>query len=190
LVKELSAPVILGCDFLSKYGVILKFEQGVFHTKHTSQIEHPLLCIVVLDDEHPQAVPIPCNTAKLLHMPTNYHPAVFHVLPEHSTIFQQDLGHTTITDHITGTGESHPMKVLPRPHYIEHVYRTWRLAVAHGVPQLCMFPKAMVRYKYALIFCNSIGSLIKIHTLFPRLRALKKSLQNRFEKCRLEVSNE
>jgi len=32
--------------------------------------------MVVLDDEHPQAVPIPCSTDKPLDMPKDYHPAV------------------------------------------------------------------------------------------------------------------
>jgi len=43
VVKELSVPAILGCDFLSKHRVILDFEQGVFQTKHTSQIGALLL---------------------------------------------------------------------------------------------------------------------------------------------------
>ena len=61
--------------------------------------------MVVLDNEYPQAVPAPCSTNKPLDMPTDYHPAVTQVLQEHATLFKQDLGHTTITDHVIDTGD-------------------------------------------------------------------------------------
>ena len=73
-------------------------------------------------------------------MPTGYHPVVYQVLKEHSTLFKQDLGHITITD----TGDSHPIKVhtRPIPFIMESMpttsYRPWPkeaslgLAVAHS----------------------------------------------------------
>ena len=141
VVQQLSVPAILGCDFLSKHGVILDFEQGVFHTKHTSQVGALLLqrqhsCMAVLDDEHPQAVPVPSNTDKPLDMPVDYHPAVSHVLQEYSTIFKQDLGHTTVTDHVIDTGDSHPIKVPPRPipfHYAERVHQQLQDMAKEGI---------------------------------------------------------
>jgi len=59
-------------------------------------------------------------------MPTDNHPAVGQVLQEHAAIFKQDLGHTTIIDHVIDTGNSHPIKVPPRPipfHYAERVHQ-------------------------------------------------------------------
>jgi len=56
VVKE-SIPTILGCDFLSKHGAILDYQQGVFHSKYAAQkgsllLQHPYSCTVVVDDEH------------------------------------------------------------------------------------------------------------------------------------------
>ena len=92
--------------------------------------------MVVLDDEHPQAVPIPRSTDKPLDMPTDYHPAVGQVLQEHAAIFKQDLGHTTITDHVIETGDSHPIKVPPRPipfHYAECMHQQLQDMAKEGV---------------------------------------------------------
>jgi len=35
VVNDLSTPVILGCDFLSKYGVLLDFSMNIFYCKHS-----------------------------------------------------------------------------------------------------------------------------------------------------------
>ena len=35
VVEHLSAPVILGCDFLTKQGLVMDFEQGTFHSKES-----------------------------------------------------------------------------------------------------------------------------------------------------------
>ena len=46
------------------------------------------------------------------------------MLQEYTTLFKQDLGHTTITHHVIDTGDSHPIKVPPRPipfYYAERV---------------------------------------------------------------------
>jgi len=90
------------------------------HVKHASQTTHsgalllqqPHSCMVVLDNEHPQAVPTPHST--------DHHPVVSHVLQENATIFKQDLEHTTITDQV------HPIKVPTRSipfHYVECVHQ-------------------------------------------------------------------
>jgi len=65
VVKDLSTPVILGCDFLSKHEVSLDFDKGEFLCKNlhvqlnrlNMQTEH--LNVLVLDDDLPQAVPCP-----------------------------------------------------------------------------------------------------------------------------------
>ena len=62
IVEKLSTPVILGCDFLTKHGVILDFNTGTFSTATSVQegkihlsLTHS--CMLVLDDEHPEAMP-------------------------------------------------------------------------------------------------------------------------------------
>jgi len=71
-----------------------------------------------------------------------------------------------------------------------------RPSSSHGVPQQCMFPKAMVRSVSVLTSYNSTRSLRKMHTLFQGRRALNRSLptnacfQDRFKKHILAVSHE
>ena len=63
VVDHLSAPVILGCDFLSKHGVTLDFREGTFHCGHPKtqpeqfEIQGGCLSMLILDDDVPQAVP-------------------------------------------------------------------------------------------------------------------------------------
>jgi len=143
VVQELSVPAILGCDFLTKHGVILNFEQGAYQAKHASQsgallLQQPHSCMVVLDDEYPQTVPTLHNTDKSLDMPTDYHTAVSHMVQEHATIFKQELGHIPITDHVIVTGDSHPIKVPQRPilfHYVERVHQQLQDMAKEGIIQ-------------------------------------------------------
>ena len=65
VVDNLSAPVILGCDFLFKHmhGMTLDFGKGTFHCNHHSakpekfESQKKFLNMLVLDDDIPQAVP-------------------------------------------------------------------------------------------------------------------------------------
>ena len=60
VVEKLSTPVILGCDFLTTHDVMLDFKAGTFHTTTSTQegkllLQLPHSCMLVLDDDHPQA---------------------------------------------------------------------------------------------------------------------------------------
>ena len=39
MVEHLSAPVILGCDFMTKQGLVMDFEQVTFHSKESPDHE-------------------------------------------------------------------------------------------------------------------------------------------------------
>jgi len=39
VVEHLSAPVILGCDFMTKQGLVMDFEQATFHSKESPDLE-------------------------------------------------------------------------------------------------------------------------------------------------------
>ena len=61
-----------------------------------------------------------------LDMPTEYHPALRHVLQDHAMLFKSDLGCTTVAEHVIETGDAAPVKVPPHPipfHYAEHVHK-------------------------------------------------------------------
>ena len=65
VVNNLSTPVILGCDFLYKHGVLLDFGMNTFHCKNSCaqpkrlNVQTESLNMLVLDDDLPQAVPCP-----------------------------------------------------------------------------------------------------------------------------------
>ena len=54
VVEKLSTPVILGCDFLTTHGVTLDFKAIL---KGNLLLQSPHSCMLILDDEHPQAMP-------------------------------------------------------------------------------------------------------------------------------------
>ena len=169
VVKHLSIAVILGCDFLTTNGVILDFKANTFHTANSALqgnllLQSPQSCMLILDDEYPQAMPSKAANDSL-DMPTDNHPALRQVLQDNAMIFRKDLGRTTVTEHVIETGEASPVKIAARP-IIWNVfiisYKRWHkkaslgAATALGVPQLFIFRKAMVKFEYALTLSNKV----------------------------------
>ena len=123
VVEHLSAPAILGCDFLTRHGLIMDFEKGTFHSRGSMTQEGRLSlratnsCMLVLDGEYPQAAPFKDNTAthEEFDTPKDYHPALATVLKEHEDLFKTQLGTTDIAEHVIDTGDAEPVKVPPRP---------------------------------------------------------------------------
>ena len=86
---------------------------------------------MVLDDDHPQAMPSQGTLSgnDTLDMPTDYHSALRQVLQDYAMLFKKDLGCTTVAEHVIETGDALPVKVPPRPilfHYSEHVHNQLR----------------------------------------------------------------
>ena len=82
VVEHLSAPVILGCDFMTKQGLVMDFEQATFHSKespdHEGRLQLQMACMLALDEEYPQAVPAKAKEdgRAELELPTECHPAL------------------------------------------------------------------------------------------------------------------
>ena len=143
VVKKLSTPVILGCDFLTTHGVTLDFKANTFHTANSTLkgnllLQSPHSCMLVLDDEYPQAMPSKAPTVEngTIDMPTDYHPALRQVLQDHAMLFKKDLGRTTVTEHVIETGNASPVKVPACPipfHYSEHVHNQLQEMAQEGI---------------------------------------------------------
>lgn len=62
VVKELSAPAILGCDFLKKHGIVIDFQKNIVSSLCLPTLQAQLslnnasMCTLVLDSDYPQAV--------------------------------------------------------------------------------------------------------------------------------------
>ena len=133
IVEHLSAPVILGCDFLTKHGFLLNFASGTFHAQNTSSLKGELSdpkpsksCnMLVFDDELPQAVP--CRKEGIeLDMSKEFHPSLQPVLMEHKDLFKSELGQTDVAKHVIDTGDARPIKVPPHPvpfHYTDRIHK-------------------------------------------------------------------
>ena len=132
VVERLSAPAILGCDFLTKHGLIIDFDKGTFSSRKSPTKEgklsfgtSPPTCNLILDDDCPQAMPFKGSSQNELDMPKDCHPALSQVLKEHQMLFTTQLGRTKITEHVIDTADAPPVRVLPRPipfHYKEQVH--------------------------------------------------------------------
>ena len=134
VMDNLSAPVILGCDFLFKHGMTLDFGNGTFHCNHHSakpeifESQKKFLNMLVLDDDIPQAVPcsVKNNQQMELDMPQKFHKALESVLNDHAALFRCQLGKTNVTKHVIDTDDATPVKVPPSPipfHYSEQVQK-------------------------------------------------------------------
>ena len=130
VVENLSAPAILGCDFLTRHGLIMDFEKGTFHTQGQEgrlSLKTTNSCMLVLDEDCPQAMPFKDCTAgqAKFDMPKDSHPTLGPVLKEHEKLFQVQLGLTDVTEHVIDTGDAPPVKVPARPipfHYRDIVH--------------------------------------------------------------------
>ena len=132
VVDKLSAPAILGCDFLKRFHVFIDFGDSSFGSRKFPDLKGQLLlrqvhlCNLVLDNEYPQAIPHRTETSESeLDMPTDYHPSLESTIKKHSSVFRKKLGHTNVTQHIIDTGNSQPIKVPPRPipfHFADRVH--------------------------------------------------------------------
>lgn len=144
VVEHLSAPAILGCDFLTRHGLILDFGRGTFHQGDPQSAEghlslHPHnSCNFVLDDECPQAMPFKGKEAdqEELDTPTEFHSALGPVLQGHRKLFKTQVGRTHIAEHVIDTGDASPIKVPPRPipfHYQDRVHTQLQEMAKEGI---------------------------------------------------------
>ena len=144
VAEHLSAPAILGCDFLTRHGLVLDLGRGTFHGRDHPQKEGQLslrksdTCMLVLDDQCPQAMPFKGNTdgERKFDMPNDFHPTLGPVLKEHKQLFRTQLGKTDIAEHVIDTGEALPVKVPPRPvsfHYKDRVHTQLQEMARDGI---------------------------------------------------------
>ena len=122
VVDHLSIPVILGCDFLTKHGVVVDFAHHIFSCSGKPKVGGKLMlsgtnsCMLVIDTDLPQAIPsktsVPESDSDL---PTDNHPSLESVLQEHRAIFRSQLACATVAEHVIETGDVQPVKVLAHP---------------------------------------------------------------------------
>ena len=91
----LSAPAILGCDFLIQHGLV-DFENGTLHNraylvrKGKLSLQLTNSCMLVLDEDYPQAMPFKdtsTSPAEFNNL-SDYHLALGPVLKEHKSLFK------------------------------------------------------------------------------------------------------
>ena len=199
VVERLSAPAILGCDFLTQHGLILDFGQGTFHQGDPQSVGGNLSlqpqnsCNAILDDECPQAMPF--NTRETdseeFDMPTKYHPALGSVLQEYQKLFKTQLGQTHITEHVIDTGDASPVKVPPRPipfHYQDRVYAQLQDMAREGIIRpssspwsapAVYVPKSNGEVRICVDFVQLNKLPRRTHTLFRGLMAPSRSWPTR-----------
>ena len=87
VLNEMSSTVILGCDFLMKYNLVIDFSQGVAYSSKTPTLQLKLrhsrnkssTCnMLTFDDDLPQAIPTTLKNAHIpsFDIPTDVHPAL------------------------------------------------------------------------------------------------------------------
>ena len=114
VVKQLSIPVILGCDFMSQHGFVLDIQAGTVHQSGRPTLKLPLdthktenCNPLLLDEDLPQAIPSKSSTSHCqFDLPGNAHPALQEVIDEYKGLFSQQLGQTNLTKHIIDTGDT------------------------------------------------------------------------------------
>ena len=161
VVEKLSTPVILGCDFLTTHD----FKANTFHTANSTLkgnllLQSPHSCMLVLDDEYPQAMPSKAPTVEndTIDMPTDYHPVLRQVLQDHAMLFRKDLGWTTVTEHVIKTGNASPVKVPARPipfHYSERVHNQLQEMAQEGIIRRSNSPGAPLPFMCQRVMAKS-----------------------------------
>ena len=144
-MDHLSIPVILGCDFLTKHGVVVDFAHHTFSCSGKPKVGGKLMlsgtnsCMLVIDTDLPQAIPsktsVPESDSDL---PTDYHPSLESVLLEHRAIFRSQLGCASVAEHVIETGDAQPVKVPARPipfHFKERVHTQLQEMADSGIIQ-------------------------------------------------------
>ena len=101
VLNEMSSTVILGCDFLMKYNLVIDFSQGVAYSSKTptlqlrlQQWEKSSTCnMLTLDDDLLQAIPTTLNNAHVpsFDMPTDVHPALQQLIENYRELFSEQL---------------------------------------------------------------------------------------------------
>ena len=140
----LSAPAILGCDFLTRHGLIIDFEKGTFRCREPLAKEGRLSlnatnsCMLVLDEDCPQAMPFKDSAAGQIKfdMPKDSHPALDPVLKEHEQLFKTQLGNIDVAEHVIDMADALPVKVPPRPipfHYRDRVHDQLQEMAKEGI---------------------------------------------------------
>ena len=129
VAERLSAPTILGCDFLTRRGLVIDFENGTFHNGASVVRKGKLptstnSCMLVLDEDYPQAMPFKDTSTSPAEFdnPSDYHLALGPVLKEHESLFKLYLGRPHIAEHAIDMGNAPPVKVPPCPISFQYQY--------------------------------------------------------------------
>ena len=142
VVNKLLVPVILGCDFMSKHGLVLDIQSRTAYqmsSGHRMNLDTHIakLCApLIIDDELPQALPFKSTDPCALDLPKTDHPSIAQVIEVYKSLFSQQIGQTNITHHIIETGNAAPVKIPPRPipfHYVDKVQKQLADMVNEGI---------------------------------------------------------
>ena len=142
VVNKLSVPVILGCDFMSKHGLVLDIQSRTAYqmsSGHRMNLDTHIakLCApLIIDDELPQVLPFKSTDPCALDLPKTDHPSIAQVIEVYKSLFSQQIGQTNITHHIIETGNAAPVKIPPRPipfHYVDKVQKQLADMVNEGI---------------------------------------------------------
>ena len=191
VVDNLSASVILGCDFLFNHGITLDFGNGTFQCNHHGarpeefESQKKWLNMLVLD-EITQAVPCSVKDTPQVKsdMPQKYYKALKTVLNYHTALFRCQLDRTNVTQHVIDTSDGTPVKLPPRPipfHYSERVQSQLKDTAEEGIiepsnsswcaPAVCV-PKS----NGEIIICMDFVQLNKTTKRIPILYHGQKDL--------------
>lgn len=143
IVEQLSVPVILGCDFMSKQALVLDLKEGLAYQSGSPEdklhleLRRTEICnALVIDDELPQALPSKGTSPNQLDLPSDVHPALEQVIEEYKVLFSQHPRQTHVTQHIIDTGNALPVKVPPRPipfHLVDQVQQQLKDMAQEGI---------------------------------------------------------
>ena len=96
VVDRLSVRVILGCDFLTRHGVVIDFDHCTFSCSKNPKVHGKLMLsatnsyMLVIGSDLPQTIPSKTNMSETdPDMLTDYHPLLDSVLQDHRAIFRK-----------------------------------------------------------------------------------------------------